>query len=112
MNDSQFFVGVTTAGIVHELLYRAIANDEPKWFSLDETDIWVCPALRPHKTTINDLLFAACLRSRPNHHIVKFLLRQGGDPDEIRYATLITQNVKTLEYAQKRLKRDSRHSRG
>lgn len=100
------------SGIVSELLHRAIHLDEEHWFSLDETELWVNPTLRPDQETINELLFVTCLRTKPNHRIVKFLLRQAADPTEIRYAVLITRNVKTLEYATKRLKRDSRHSRG
>lgn len=98
-------------GVVHELLYRAIALDEEEWFSVDKTDIWARPQTRPESAVIDDLLFAACLKREPNHRIIKFLLKQGADPDEIRYACLITENLKTLHYGQRRLKRDSRHSR-
>ncbi len=100
------------SGVVHELLYRAIASDEEKWFSMEHTDLWSRAETCPDQATVNDLLFAACLKREPNHRIIKFLLRRGGDLMEIRYAVVITQNLKTLEYAQKRLKRDSRHSRG
>lgn len=99
-------------GVVHELLYRAIALDEEEWFSIDKTDLWTKPQTRPDNETIDDLLFAACLKREPNHRIVKFLLRQGADPMQIRYACLITTNFQIFEYGQKRLKRDSRHSRG
>ncbi len=112
MERRMSFTQQIISGVVQELLYRAIALNEEQWFSLEKTDLWTRMSLRPDPETINELLFAACLRSEPNHRIVKFLLRQGADPIEVSYATLVTQNVKTLDYALRRLKRDSRHSRG